>query len=49
MRWRLRLDPSNPEHHYYLACAAWKTEQTALVEPNLLDAVRLNAEYAAAH
>src|SRR3954471_13937992 len=32
----VRLDPSNADHHYYFACAAWKAEQATLVEPNLL-------------
>src|SRR4051794_31334579 len=45
----VRLDPSNADYHYYLACAAWTAEQTALVEPQLLEAIRLNPRHAAAH
>ena len=45
----VRLDPSQAEYHNMLGCAAERADQPHLVEPHLLEAVRLNPQHAGAH
>ena len=45
----VRLDPAQAEYHNMLGCAAERADQPQLVEPHLLEAVRLNPRHAGAH
>ena len=45
----VRLWPTDAEFHLKLASAAWRAEQSHLVEPHLLEAIRLDSRHARAH
>jgi Flp pilus assembly protein TadD len=45
----VRLDPSEAEYHNMLGCAADRARQPHLVEPHLLEAIRLRPRHVGAH